>query len=49
MPTPSKGEDRNKFVARCIRQLRREGKHEIKEIVGKCEGMYNYYTKQEGK
>uniref|UniRef100_A0A6M3XAZ8 Uncharacterized protein n=1 Tax=viral metagenome TaxID=1070528 RepID=A0A6M3XAZ8_9ZZZZ len=46
MPTPQPNEDRNSFVSRCIRQLRREGKHNQKEIVGKCEGMYTYYTKR---
>ena len=49
MPTPKKGESRNDFVSRCIRQLRREGRHEQKEIVGKCEGMYTYYTKESKK
>jgi len=46
MPTPKKGESRNDFVSRCIRQLRREGKHEQKAIVGKCEGIFDYNIKK---
>lgn len=47
MPVPAKNESRDKFVARCIRVLRREGKHNQESIVGKCEGMYTHYTKKE--
>jgi len=49
MPRPQKGESRNDFVGRCIRVLRREGKHKQDEIVGKCEGMFDFYAKKEQK
>jgi len=46
MPRPQPKEPRDKFVSRCIRQLRREGKDQ-KAAVGACEGMYTTYTKKE--
>ncbi len=47
MPTPTKGETKDKYIARCIRMLRREGMHEQKEILGKCYGMWDTYTKKD--
>lgn len=40
MPTPQTGEEQDKFISRCIRELRREGKHEMKAILGKCYGIW---------
>ena len=40
MPTPQKDEDREKFIARCHRELRREGVTSADERNGKCFGIW---------
>ena len=40
MPEPRKGEEKDAFVARCIRYLRREGMSDTKAILGKCYGIW---------
>lgn len=35
MPTPRKGESKDKFVSRCIRQVRKEGKKQ-EQAVAQC-------------
>uniref|UniRef100_A0A6M3LMP3 Uncharacterized protein n=1 Tax=viral metagenome TaxID=1070528 RepID=A0A6M3LMP3_9ZZZZ len=45
MPRPQKGESQDAFIARCHRELRREGITDSKHRSGKCFGMWEYYTK----
>ena len=40
MPGVKKGEKRNHYVSRCVKEVIKEGKGQ-KAAVGKCEGMYN--------
>jgi hypothetical protein len=40
MPKPAEGEDKDTFISRCIRYLRREGMTEQKAILGKCYGLW---------
>jgi hypothetical protein len=43
MPKPSKGETRQKFVNRCVREMiREEDTKSQKHALGKCYGMYDY-------
>ncbi len=47
MPTPTKGEDKEHYIGRCIRIVRREGKHkDMKAVAGKCYGMWDFYSKK---
>ncbi len=42
MPYPRKGESRNNYVSRAIKEIRAEGKSQ-RAAVGKAEGMFDYY------
>ena len=45
MPKPRKGEKKNNYISRCIRKVRHEGTGQ-KQAVGKCYGMWKYYSKE---
>lgn len=48
MPTPKKGESRNKFIARAIPIIIKEGKSK-EQAIGKAEGMYSNWLKKRRK
>jgi hypothetical protein len=45
MPTPRKGEQKSAYISRCIRYCVDSEGMEQKAAVGKCYGMWDYYTK----
>jgi hypothetical protein len=45
MPKPAKGEQKNDYISRCIRDVRHEGTGQ-EQAVGKCYGMWKYYKKK---
>jgi hypothetical protein len=50
MPTPKAGENRGKFVSRCIQYLRHEGDNRpTRQVAGKCFGIYDNSKKKGGK
>ena len=44
MPQPMKHESRNSYMKRCMKEVMAEGGHTQSSAVGKCLGMFNYYT-----
>lgn len=40
MPTPRKGESKNDFMSRCIKEVKKEGKSQD-AAVGKCQGIWD--------
>ncbi len=40
MPGVKRGESRNNYVSRCVKEVIKEGKGQ-KAAVGKCEGMFD--------
>ncbi len=42
MPKPMKGESQDAFIARCHRELRREGVTDSDERNGKCFGIWRH-------
>jgi len=45
MPTPNKGEEKSAYISRCIKYCMDKEGIEQKAAVGKCYGMWDYYTK----
>jgi hypothetical protein len=48
MPTPSKGENRNHYINRAVREIMAEGLSH-KQAIGKAEGMFDFYSKKKKK
>ena len=42
MPAPTKGEEKNHFIARCHRELRKEGVTDADERNGRCYGIWRH-------
>jgi hypothetical protein len=50
MPLPKKGESRNSYLKRAIPEVKKDSPGlSQKAVIGKSEGMYDYYTKKGGK
>jgi hypothetical protein len=45
MPIPKKGEKKESYISRCIKEVMNEGGHTTEQAAGKCYGMWNEYHK----